>query len=209
MADVAAHIRLLGFPASSELLKGYDEDKDNYNVCPSRYPDDFRYLLRAVNKLRTCQEAFGIPSHKLHVAVKYDLPTRPMKNHLLRQVYGDILARQGFGRIRTIRVLVTSKARSVAALNLECTKIRLIMESSIEVHLDKVKVLEQDGSESTARIARRRKLGNQCRVIMLTIMSAIREHHKMIIDQVTQLWQGADEFDGYCLGEFFALAEAW
>lgn len=209
MADVATHIGSVGFAIYSKLLKEYDEDKDSYHICPSRYPDDLRYILRAIKRLRHCHEAFGIPSDKLHVTIRYSLPVRQRNNRLLRHVYADVLAPRGCGRERNIEIFVTSKARSLAALDWECSKLQLIMQTGLDVYLDNVKKVEKDGSKSAAWIARRRDLGNKCEEIIMAITSAIREHHITAVDQVTQLWKDGDEFDEYCLGDFFALAEAW
>jgi hypothetical protein len=35
------------------------------------------------------------------------------------------------------------------------------------------------------------------------------DYHKTVIDQVIQFWEDEDDFEKFCLGDFFALAEAW
>lgn len=204
--DIATYTKAIGTAIRSNMFKKYDERRKDYNISQSQYPDESSYIFKGVQKLRSYHRAYGIPSHKLHITMKYALPyggSCSVRNQQFTMVYQTIL--WGYDRVREVRIHPESKSRSLAALEDVKTTMLLDMEKLIDVHIEKIKTAERGGRKDTGGIW----LQDRCNMIMPAILSAMREYHEKVIDQVVQIWREADEFDEYCLGDFFALAEEW
>lgn len=210
LIDIATHARAIGVAIRSKLFTQYDERRVNYNISQSQYPDESSYIFKGVHKLRSYHHLYDIPWDKLHITMTYPLPcggSTPARTRRFNWVYKFILG-MTYNRDRRIRIHPNSKSRSLSALQDECVKMLLDSHKRLSIHLEKVRIARQDGSKDNTLIAREMRSRKYCKEIIPAILSAMRGYHEMMIDQVTQVWQEAEEFEEYCLGDFFALAEA-
>ena len=108
-----------------------------------------------------------------------------------------------------VRIHMAPKARSITTFEEEYDTMLSIMHDRLDEHLHMVHHEEKEGSQGDGWIDAQRELNDRCRRAIPAITSSILEHQKTLIDQVIQFWQDEDEFEKYCLDDFFALAEAW
>lgn len=208
MTDVATHIRALGIRMKSHLFDEYKDDFTTIQASQINRPHEIHWVFRRLRRLRSCFDVYSIPLHKLYIEMTYILP-----------LYIDWTARNGpfwntilqkyLQQYRKIKIDISSKVRSIAALEQEYDRILLDWQNKLDMHLDMVQEAVKDDKQDDDWIADQRELNTSCKRIISALASSILEHHKKLIDQVIQFWQEADDFDEYCLGDFFALAEAW
>ncbi|CAD0096948.1 unnamed protein product [Aureobasidium mustum] len=207
MTDIATHIRAIGLQMDSELFDEYLNDSGTVQVSQTKLSHDIHRLLRRARKLRSCFDVYGIPLHKVCVEMRYILPLH-VSWGIEADLFYDIVIKT-YLRYHRIRIDVSSKARSVTALEKVHKEMLLAMQGRLEKHLEAIQGAEKKGYQDDNWADAQRDLNNHLRRALPAIASAMLEHHKALIDQVVQPWQDAEEFKEYCLGDFFALAEAW
>lgn len=208
MADIPSHIRALGFEIRSWLFEGCTAADSP--TLQDGHPDknhEIRTVFRRIRKLRNCRDVHGISVHRLRIEMQYGLPLAPTstrRSPLFRKI---ILLNRGL--LSRVRIDVSSKSRSIAALDHEYNRLLLDIHSRLEEHLDAIRAVERDGSNDASWIAIQAHLNNSLRRSFSTFTSVMFDYHRTIIDQVIHFWEDEDEFEKFCLGDFFALAEAW
>ncbi|KAG9651173.1 hypothetical protein KCU95_g6579, partial [Aureobasidium melanogenum] len=211
LVDIAPHARAIGVAIRSRLFAQYDERRVNYSISQSQYSDESSYVFKGVHKLRSYHHLYDIPWDKLHITITYPLPCTdltPARTRRFDSVDMFILGIT-YKHDRRIRIHPNSKSRSLSALEDECARMLLGIHKRLSIHLEEVRAAKQHGSEDNALIARQMRSRKYCKKIIPALVSAMHGYHERMIDQVMQVWQEAEEFDEYCLGDFFALAEAW
>ncbi|KAH0371988.1 hypothetical protein KCU65_g1586, partial [Aureobasidium melanogenum] len=208
MANVITHIRALGFNMVSWFFEWCPVA--DCSTSQDGYTDEdheIRTVLRRIRKLRDCHDVYGIPLHRLHVDIRYSLPLAPKSTR--RAAFFRKIIPIDCGLVGRVRIHVSSKSRSIAALDQECNRLLLDIHSRLDEHLDMVQSAERDGSKDANWIAIQKDLSNHFKRSLPTVLSAIRNYHETVINQVIQFCKDEEAFEKFCLGDFFALAEAW
>lgn len=211
LVDTAMHTRAVG------VMIHYNLFNQNHRLHAHRLSyvaDRSRRSSRCGDILRRWRDIHGIPSHRLFVAVVYEPIARPFYS-LVPIPYRDSVENNYLGP--TIRVYVHSNERSLAALDASCTEMLRFIQQKLDDNLHLLEELKKAPDTDNTFIGRLKRSGyaTQYRLEIdyankkaIEMVSNLRSFHEKIIEQMIQFWQDEVEFGKFCLGDFFALAEA-
>lgn len=197
LADLILHSRGIGVVQKLSLpgmQMNIARDCICYWWC---YPDFRNWIPRRLKALRHCYEVKNIPAHRLFIEIDYASPVSPFpeKNS----------SERGHERTRfrsQATIYVADECTSTNELEKAIKHMRTILQ---DVHASFLglpdDLLPQDSAHRTPikRSADR----------VEETLARFREVHITVMRSILESWKDKDEFDEYCLDEFFKLVEAW
>ncbi|KAI5249649.1 hypothetical protein E4T42_05167 [Aureobasidium subglaciale] len=219
-ADITARVRHIGIEVASSILHYYDDSF--YSAHHILNPKLSALVLRRAKQLRSYMRYYGIPSRRFFVALTYDFELMDetswtVSQYLQQDVFNLFLffmtqvvirldsrveSLGHFDRVFKInecrlRNYLDQRIYELSQYNHMTEAVDQAEEENHTDYVDDEPEWEDDELDWDEEIQLFRRARN------------IRGYHMALVKQVTEFWQEQDEFEKYCLGDFFALAEDW
>ncbi|KAH0156652.1 hypothetical protein KCU67_g8233, partial [Aureobasidium melanogenum] len=212
LADIATHVRRIGIDVDSFMFDNYDWDCFNLGYSCNDLTVQ-RELLRRAEQLRCYHEHYRIPAHRLYLYVVYNSDADQIYGEELNFIdclHDDPLSLFLFFS-EGIKIYMGSREASVERLDYRCHETEQRLYAMIDKIIAKLSKDETavEVEEASEWWPRHRAVLLQARAMIPRMISHMIDYHMVLIDKLMDYWQEKDEFEKFCLGDFFALAEAW
>ncbi|KAH0157007.1 hypothetical protein KCU67_g8082, partial [Aureobasidium melanogenum] len=211
LADIATHIRHIGIAVYTNMFEHYDWDC--YFSRPGTDLTVQREISRRAEQLWCYHEHYNIPSHRLYIVVGYNRPLSQEyedEDDLLDCLHNDLFTLLCFF-LAGIKVYMGCRETSIALLDRQCQHTQETLYAEIDSFLTDLSdeataiKVEKEPERWPVHVA----LLRQARAMIPKLISDMRECHMALIDKLMDYWQVKNDMEEFCLGDFFALAEAW
>lgn len=201
LANPILHSRGIGVVQESDLPGREGSIFMTFKSYQLLYVDPSRWIPRRLNALRHCYKVNKIPAQPLYIDIDYGPSFKPLVSASLASELSQRVHQCTYPRCRAT-VYVADERTSTNELEKAIKDMRTEQQ---DIHAS-VLGLPDDvlPQASASRTAVQRSADS-----LEATLACFRELHGTVMRSVLEGWKEKDDFDEYCLDEFFKVVEAW